>query len=253
MSKGTRGRGTLRCPSCQETLAYTLRLGVAVFPKLGGSSFCEMAQVTKHFMTSEFCCPTCQNVLRFDCEVSILGVQVKGGPIERAKLPMSLVSTEKHREPLSDEELQVAKECRDSGMLDAFVQVVNGQMRGPNVPRDMERFFITFLQTAVKGRLPSQMLLEFAREFQGHIEFWKAQGIGMVLSDGKVCCFIPVVRGMPQRVSKYFVAEGTPGKSGRVQRTTAGYVPAGSRVFMEALLHSWGDKGRDMQAVPIRP
>lgn len=126
----------------------------------------------------------------------------------------------------------------------------------------MGKFLITFFRTAViVPKLPPPILHEFAREFPGRIQFWKAQGIGMVLSDGKICRFVPMramnvgrqasTRGHRLEVNGMGVHRVE--SFDYISRTRHGYVPEGARIFLESLRHSLGDRGREMQAIPLRP
>lgn len=240
------GENTLQCPVCQEASPFQKAIRVSAFPS------------TETGWSPHFRCFNCKNFLQFQYEVRILEVHASESPVFDT-LPIASPVLSSLSGKLSDSELQLIKDCRAKGIFDVFAQAVTEERQIGGVPRDMESFFIGALNTAVPAKLPLPIMREFRKQF-GWVEFWHSQGIGMVLSGGKICRFIPMkVLKLAKKptgdLAKNLGINRTNGNEGLewMKRTTIGYVPPESRIFLEALRHCAGDRGREMRAVPIRP
>ena len=66
-------------------------------------------------------------------------------------------------------------------------------MKAQDAPRNMPRFFLTFLRTASPRRVPREILAA-AREIFGTGQFqsWEGQGIGAIIVDDTIRGFVPV-------------------------------------------------------------
>lgn len=258
MAEG-KGKNTFKCPACQEALTYKNRLRVYAFVEATEDQESdEGKRLTDGGQTSQrFECPKCKTLIQFIYEIRLIDVRVCRGDSQ----PDEVSPVETTPGQFSYEELELIKTCRDNGLLDVFAQVVKVQTHVLHrLPKDLEKFFISFLRTAQPSVLPRQALHEFAREFPGVIQFWKAQRIGMVISDGQICRFIPI-RAMNmeggERAAHLPLSAVDVGRNAEnfdfVKRTTIGYVPQSARIFLQSLLHATGHRGREMQNVPLRP
>ncbi len=260
---------SFNCPGCELELVLVPRMKVTQLSSENSRSL-DVARQEGHLLSPECSCPKCGHGVQVRYQVTLLEVvnlQRRFNSPEHLTVPPGEQS-EPHPNnwsaaTLSPEEISFVGQCEANGLMGAFAQVVRDQthvLHRP--PTDLGKFLITFLRTAVLvPKLPPPIVREFTKEFPGRIQFWKAQGIGMVLSDGKICRFVPM-RAMvvgKEAKSRNHRLEVNGMDVHRVEsfdyisRTGHGYVPEGARIFIESLRHSIGDRGREMKGVPLRP
>jgi DNA-directed RNA polymerase subunit RPC12/RpoP len=92
---------------------------------------------------------------------------------------------------LTDAERKFMEEAREARLFEPFAKAVELAKAG-QVPRDMERFFMTVMKTAAARKVPPFALERFRREYpRSRIDFWVSQGIGILLADGAIRQFVP--------------------------------------------------------------
>lgn len=131
-------------------------------------------------------CPTCGTVLRVH-----IGL----------RLEVSETTEEPSAPQLDSESQRLVDAARASGLLSTFHEVVERIMQD-RIPKDVDRFFVTFLRTATPRRIPRFALDRFNKMFaHRHLEYWGAQDVGMVIVDGHIRLFVPqqLLRGTAVR------------------------------------------------------
>jgi hypothetical protein len=185
-------------------------------------------------------CPHCHR------EVEIrLGVKLK------SLLPGSGEASNESaaRSALTDQQRSFLEAAEQNGMLRAFAFAVqNGPMAG-HAPKDMDLFLLNFLRSAKPKVIPKAALDILLDDFGrcGRLEFFSAQGVGVVTIDRRIRGFVPVqivcgesVTGA-NRAIKYRL-ETDHAELREWIRTKRGYVPAGSNEFLDAIRKkSFGD------------
>jgi len=254
-----KGPGTDSCPDCRKPVKYktfvTIKAAHTEALQQGSS---EDVQLSKPFG-----CPNCSNQVQVAYKLEIVEVRrfdlTASEPVKEGLAHQPLGMDPKAKSgPFSESELLQLSLCKSSGLFPVFVDVVKSQSNGHNPPANMDRYFVNFLRHMEIERLPRPMLREFQHEFGGHITYWCAQRVGMVVSDGKICRFVPR-RSMGGWHDKRrsiplngVMLERSAFSMERLKKTSFGLVPSGSRLFIEALAHCSGDRGRVMRNVPIR-
>lgn len=247
---------SFNCPGCETKLVMLPKAKVVQANPEDTNA--ELVRQEGYLLTPECSCPQCGHVSQIRYQVTILEVINLSRKVDRggADHPNNWTAI-----TLRPKEIAFVEECETNGLLAAFAQVVKDQTNVLNrPPNDMGKFLITFLRTVVVvPRLPPPIIREFGREFPGRIQFWKAHGIGMVLSEGKICRFVPMramnvggkatTRNHRLDVNKMNVHRVE--SFDYISRTRHGYVPEGARIFLESLRHATGDQGRKMQEVPL--
>lgn len=132
-------------------------------------------------------CPHCGQPVEVAIRTEIINVRIPGTPIRAAD--GSNYST---KVPLKRYEQDVVELAKTTGTLDIFVRVVALTRKESQLPRNMERLFITFLRNARKKKAIQPTLKYFSRELApARIDFYAAEGIGVVLADGEIRGFLP--------------------------------------------------------------
>lgn len=248
-----KSQSTFQCPACHKTVWYATRVKFYVFQEPDERQL--DATQNDYQNSPAFACPYCNTSLQARYHVTVIEVLRLDTPVE------PIISTSWNSIRFTEAEVNLLELCRANGLIDIFTRVVREQVFNEGqTPKVMDRYFISFLRTAQRKDLPKPILDEFIREFPGRIEFWKAHRIGMVISDGRICRFVPM-RSMNLDVTKRSEALKIHGVSVNrdkenfeyLKRTTIGYVPPTARIFLESLRHATGDRGRTMQDIPLRP
>jgi len=152
--------------------------------------------------TRGFTCPNCNQHLQFLLSVKVTGIQatLSGEEVAvRDGKPLPLKSEKKEVDsnpPMGLDRpklVRLAQYYRDVGVLSAFEEVANSLL-SHQLPNDMDKFFLTWLTTTVQAvQIPKLALRRLINEFDdGQINVYHAQGIGAVVSDGKLRCFMPM-------------------------------------------------------------
>ncbi|GEM_PF-3156781 len=257
---------SFNCPGCEAKLVLMAKAKITKSNPNDPKN--ELVKQEGCFLSPECGCPQCGHVVQIRYQVTLLEVVDLLKKVNRPEpLPATAAQGEAHPNnwqavTLHPKEIAFIEECEANGLLAAFAQVVRDQTNVLNrPPSHTGKFLITFFRTAVVvPKLPPPILHEFAWEFPGRIQFWKAQGIGMVLSNGKICRFVPMramnvgrqamTRGHRLKVNGMGVHRVE--SFDYISRTRHGYVPEGARIFLESLRHAMGDQGREMQDIPLR-
>jgi hypothetical protein len=153
---------------------------------------------------------------------------------------------------LSPEQINVVERAQINGLLDALKTAMSKAVNTQAAPpRSVERFFLTLLKTMRPKRIPKFCLDALYAEFGGRIDFWSAQGIGIVLSDGAIVMFVPLDVVVGTAISP----TGSSGRTIRMDtkesefyawiKTRMGYVPTGKGLFLEEMRRkSFGEFAR---------
>lgn len=113
---------------------------------------------------------------------------------------------------LTKEQLDILDVAREHRIVQAFEIAARVVKTADQFPKNMERFFLTFLRTAIPKTIPRFALDAFRKMYgDARISFIISQGIGAVLADGKLRLFIP---------QTYVMGKVLSGSKGRV-RTSA--------------------------------
>ena len=136
--------------------------------------------------TKAFQCPACKRHLQFLVRVAVVGVH-------------EALSADEHRAveergalPPKPKTLEVVEQARRDGIFDPFVNTCRAAMPN-NVPIDLEKYFITFLQKATKVKTP-QFAIRLclpAEERSGDLELWVFQSVAGVVREGYLRSFLP--------------------------------------------------------------
>lgn len=251
-------QNTFICPGCEVSIRYfpKVKIKTALETTFVSDENIQRMEDQGYLISPEFKCPQCECRIQVYYRVEIVEViHLLPGwePLPNSNPPDS-------NEPpvcFTKEEQEILEACASSGLVEALADAWYAQT-GVKLARGIHRFFLRFLSHVERMDLPKYALDEFTREFPGQIEFWHSSGVGMVLSDGEISRFVPMnsmrtpkantpamrIQGVKVGVQK--------GSFEYIQRTKVGYVPTGARIFLESLRHATGDKGRTMQAVPIK-
>jgi len=171
-------------------------------------------------------CPHCHAPVRLDVEL------VACAPLEAApvveKLPPAVGSA-------SDRAFLA--EAQATGLLEAFGRAVEVEKAHSGVPEDLGAHLLTFWRTATTQKVPAILLADWIQEFGGFIEVIGSEGVWAVLSDGRLQTFVPVRLTRPASPSggRRSVGISTAETYQSWRKGRFGYVPAGARVFGEAL------------------
>lgn len=202
--------------------------------------------------TRGFDCPVCHTHLQFRVQVRVVGVQETltgeeaairdGAPIpvkKLAKVPATVTVPPE----IAAEHLRISRLLHyyeDSGILGAFVDVAT-ELKAHQMPKDTKQFFLNWLKTCIVAPLiPKFALRKLINEFDdGTIEVQHAQGIGAVISNGQLRCFVPmhllrgeVIRAGGGSNTKLRTMATDAGLDTWI-RTKHGYVLGGSAMFTE--------------------
>lgn len=92
---------------------------------------------------------------------------------------------------LDPEQIRIVEEAKASGLFEIFETTVRERI-STQTPKNIEKFFVTFMQTAVLKTVPHRILIHFIKMFdKAKIEFWCAQGICIVVADGYIRAIMP--------------------------------------------------------------
>ncbi len=123
-------------------------------------------------------CPHCHNKLKVVTRVEIVD--------------LVLASELDPHFGLSDREKAVLEDAKSIGIISIFSSVT-AYAKGPDAPRQIDGFFLTFLRTTNARRVPRFALDYFLEALgPGRFQFWQGQGIGAVVIDDLIRAFIPL-------------------------------------------------------------
>jgi len=96
------------------------------------------------------------------------------------------------RSTLPPDQLAIIESAEKSGILKAFEDVAL-RVNQTNPPKNIAKFFLIFLRSAVQKRISTAILFRFIKMFSGaKIEFWSAQGLGVIVADKQLRAFFPL-------------------------------------------------------------
>jgi hypothetical protein len=149
------------------------------------------------------CCPCCGARLTFNLRVKVRGVSLALAP---------------EGTPQAAQE-HFSRRVRELGLLDAFGRTVADVMQG-SVPSHVEKYLCTWLQKAVTVRVQRTAAEAIKAELLtgGRVQVQVKDGIGAIVVDGKLRCFVP----------KRLLDGGGPGKLARAPTP----FPEGLRVWI---------------------
>lgn len=148
--------------------------------------------------TRAFDCPNCGYHMQFRLSVKVNTVQRTLSGEEAAERdglpePRRKLTPEEANPPMGINRPQLVRlgqYYRDIGITSAFESVVK-ELMAHQLPPDMNKFFLTWLTTTTKASLiPKLALQRLINEFRGEIGVYHAQGIGAVVSNGQLRCFV---------------------------------------------------------------
>ena len=135
-----------------------------------------------------------------------------------------------YRETLVATDRLAIEEAERNGALAAFVDAV-AHIKVQQPPRNLERYFLSWLKACQPAVVPKEHLEALIAEFRGRITVYQFSGIAAVVSDGYLRTFIPYAgkesRAKAQAFQHAAVLEGW-------LRSRYGYV-AGKGAFFEAM------------------
>ncbi len=93
---------------------------------------------------------------------------------------------------LSPEQLKLLEYAQRTNLVESFRKCV-AFARAEQIPKSIERFFITIMRTAVPKAVPRFALERFMTlcGLGVHVEFYTSQGIGIVVGGGQIRAFVP--------------------------------------------------------------
>lgn len=242
-----KGKSTFPCPTCHTDLVFTPKVIIkahlaSAFKDVDGDSDRESS------LTQSFQCPDCLNQIQVRYSLEIKEVFV----------PSRETSAPEHAPMLmSPEQVALMRRMREAGLIEAFSKVVVDMFNGNGrTPKNMETYFLGFLDNLVPERPSPEVFREISNSLvgEGNISFWKSLGIVMVVTSKEgVRCFYPARRA--ESSAKELKIDGivlNKSSSGGIKNCGLGLVPKGSRIFLASLRQSLGHRGREMSVVPLR-
>jgi hypothetical protein len=146
-----------------------------------------------------FQCPHCDAKLQFKVQVNVHGVYEINDDNELLPKPPPKPAPVKDR--FTPEERALLESLRAAGLYAAFEAAARASMY-TNV-KDMERYLLTFLQSAVPVKSPQFAIRQCLPEDEasGDLELWQLNTVVAVIADGEIRAFFPVdlVKGRPLR------------------------------------------------------
>lgn len=79
-----------------------------------------------------------------------------------------------------------------TGLMKAFSETVFAAKPPDQVPRDLERYFVTILGKMMMRVVSKRIHMVLYRHFGSReLQFWSTDSVGMVVSDGRIRAFLP--------------------------------------------------------------
>lgn len=212
-------------------------------PKLfRGVPYTELSAEEIEKESSAFTCPMCKARVQFMVRVKVYGVREALTADEHDEL-----HGRKTVKGPSDHEREVIELAKSEGVIEALRQAVEAS--STSRPRDIEQFFITFLNSATRTSTPEfalrQCLVDKA-DARGKLELYTLNGIGAVLADGAFRVFMPTDLIHGRTVKRLGVAGGRPVTKETASlevwvKTRYGYVVGRGAYMSELRRKSHGD------------
>jgi hypothetical protein len=146
-----------------------------------------------------FQCPHCDAKLQFKVQVGVYGVFEISDDNELLPKPPLEPAVIKDR--FSPDERALLESLRTAGLYTAFETAARASLY--TNAKDMERYFLTFLQSAVPVKTPQFAIRQCLPEddASGDLELWQLNTVVAVIADGEIRAFFPVdlIKGRPLR------------------------------------------------------
>ncbi|HEY8560470.1 MAG TPA: hypothetical protein VIL74_08840 [Pyrinomonadaceae bacterium] len=200
--------------------------------------------------TRGFYCPCCNTKLQFRARVQLTSVGIadtREEVAERDNVPVQINGADRKRIEKVERNRDFLRFAKETGVLDAFEQAVDAASMFK--PKNLEAFFVNWLETAVKVKTPQfalrQCLLSKDLSAGGELELWRSGAIGAILQNGNFKVFIPNDLLKGGTVESLATADGGITKQERTNlqvwvRTRFGYIEKSSEFSRELRKHSIG-------------
>ena len=146
-----------------------------------------------------FQCPHCDAKLQFKVQVGVYGVFEISDDDELLSKPKPAVVKDR----FTPDERALLESLRAAGLYAAFETAARASLY--TNAKDMERYFLTFLQSAVPVKTPQFAIRQCLPEedANGNLELWQLNTVVAVIADGEIRAFFPVdlIKGRPLRDS----------------------------------------------------
>jgi hypothetical protein len=149
--------------------------------------------------TKTFQCPHCDTKLQFKVRVSVCGVFEINDDDEL--LPKPPPKSMPPRDRFTTEERALLESLKEVGLYAAFESAARASPYTNT--KDMERYLLTFLSSAVPVKTPQFAIRQCLPEDEasGDLELWQLNTVVAVIADGEIRAFFPVdlIKGRPLR------------------------------------------------------
>ena len=190
-------------------------------------------------------CPHCNGEIQIDIRIGLSDVYILG------KKEEALASLWKR--DLDSQAIVAVEEAKTSGLLSTFAEVVSHTLK--DMPKSIERFFLTFLRRAEPTQASQRILNMYAKEFGAEsevIQIVSHQSVAAVLCRGDIKLFIPLNEVSSLRVRESSREKGSKGmirtfdeeKIEEMIRTKFGYVMGRNEAFENLQRRSIGEFAR---------
>jgi hypothetical protein len=185
-----------------------------------------------------FQCPHCDAKLQFKVQVGVYGVFEINENNELVPKPPPKPAPAKDR--FTRQERALLESLREAGLYTAFEAAARASLY--TNAKDMERYLLTFLQSAVPVKTPQFAIRQCLPEDEatGDLELWQLNTVTAVIADGEIRAFFPVdlIKGRPLRTKlqsngKTITAEKETITVSDWVRTRNGYVAGRGLLFKE--------------------
>lgn len=163
--------------------------------------------------TRAFECPNCSAHLQFMVRVNVFGVKesMTGEEVsvrDGRPLPPAPTPAAPNGNGGSPAQARLVEAMKADGTFEAFTKTVDATLPAGR-PKNVEKFFLTFLETCTPIAVPSSVLRKIIGELktmgepEGFITVYSAQQVALVTVDGEPKLFTPVrlLRGERVRLS----------------------------------------------------
>ncbi len=175
-------------------------------------------------------CPHCNEELVIHLNTSIAKVE--------KFLGYGADNEDRWKANLSPDHAELLEWAKRSGLMNSFEAALRA---GLNVPKHIDKYFLTWLRLTKPSVIPQWALDEFRGLFPGKfIEFHAAHTVGCVIASGEIQLFLPLtlIRGKSLRT-------GVNGNRAMIEadvigvrqwiKTRNGYVPADCRAMLKTM------------------
>lgn len=146
-----------------------------------------------------FQCPCCDAKLQFKVQVGVYGVfQIND---DNELVPKPTIKPTPVRDRFTPDERSLLEALKTGGLYAAFEAAAQASLY--TNAKDMERYLLTFLQSAVPVKTPQFAIRQCLPEDEagGDLELWQLNTVVAVIADGEIRAFFPVdlIKGRPLR------------------------------------------------------